>query len=83
MILGHEAAGVIVSVGSEVPSSALKTGQRVAIEAGIYCRDCDRCNEGKYNLCKGMRFASSAKTFPHLDGSLQKFINWPYWLVHR
>lgn len=29
-----------------------------------------------------MRFASSAKTHPHLDGTLQQNINWPYWGVH-
>ncbi|PWN19103.1 GroES-like protein [Microstroma glucosiphilum] len=83
MALGHESAGEIVAIGSEVPTgSNLTVGARVAVEAGIQCRSCDRCKEGRYNLCSGMRFASSAKTFPHLDGTLQKYLNWPYWAVH-
>lgn len=33
---------------------------------------CSFCASGRYNLCKDLRFASSAKTFPHLDGTLQE-----------
>ncbi|PWN54073.1 GroES-like protein [Violaceomyces palustris] len=82
MCLGHESAGEIVAIGSQVPEGLYKVGDRVAIEAGMYCGNCARCKEGRYNLCPKMRFASSAKTHPHLDGTLQKFINWPHWLVH-
>ncbi|PWZ02607.1 GroES-like protein [Testicularia cyperi] len=84
MCLGHESAGEVVAVGSSVPAHAgLQVGDRVAIEAGRFCGSCSKCRDGRYNLCKGMRFASSAKTFPHLDGTLQKYMNWPHWLVHK
>lgn len=33
-------------------------------------------------LCQSMRFASSAKTTPHLDGFLSERVNWPAKLVH-
>ncbi|KAL4072533.1 chaperonin 10-like protein [Scleroderma yunnanense] len=79
-VLGHEAAGTIVSVGAGVRN--LFPGQRVAIEAGIMCRRCDFCKSGRYNLCKSMRFASSAKTFPHLDGTLQDRLNHPAYVLH-
>jgi len=46
------------------------------------CRNCDYCKKGRYNLCKGMRFCSSAKTFPHLDGTLQERMNHPSYLLH-
>jgi len=46
------------------------------------CRNCDYCHKGRYNLCKGMRFASSAKTFPHLDGTLQDRMNHPAHVLH-
>ncbi|KAB5594241.1 hypothetical protein CTheo_2322 [Ceratobasidium theobromae] len=80
LVLGHEAAGVVTAVGYGV--TGLKVGQRVAIEAGIYCKECRYCRDGRYNLCQNMRFCSSAKTFPHLDGTLQGSMNHPAHLLH-
>ncbi|KAH8105796.1 chaperonin 10-like protein [Phellopilus nigrolimitatus] len=80
LVLGHEAAGVVTAMGSQV--SGLRIGQRVAIECGLMCSNCDYCKKGRYNLCKGMRFCSSAKTFPHLDGTLQDSMNHPAHLLH-
>ncbi|KAJ7255872.1 chaperonin 10-like protein [Mycena haematopus] len=80
LVLGHEAAGIVTAVGPGVKS--LVVGQRVAIEAGIMCNKCDYCVEGRYNLCKEMRFCSSAKTFPHADGTLQTFMNHPAHVLH-
>ncbi|KAF8842927.1 GroES-like protein [Paxillus ammoniavirescens] len=80
LVLGHESAGVVVSLGPGVKNIFL--GQRVAIEAGVMCQHCDYCDSGRYNLCKGMRFASSAKTFPHLDGTLQDRMNHPTHVLH-
>ncbi|KAJ7204713.1 GroES-like protein [Mycena pura] len=80
LVLGHEAAGVVTAVGPGV--KGLVVGTRVAIEAGIMCNKCSYCKSGRYNLCKDMRFCSSAKTFPHLDGTLQTFMNHPAHLLH-
>lgn len=73
MTLGHESAGTVVAVGSEV--SSLKVGDQAALEVGQPCENCDRCREGRYNICKEMRFRSSAKSFPHFQGTLQERIN--------
>lgn len=81
MSLGHESAGVVVAIGSDV--SNLGVGDKVALEVGVPCGGCDRCNEGRYNLCKGMRFRSSAKSFPHFQGTLQSRINHPATWCHR
>ncbi len=67
MVLGHESAGTVLEVGSNVKS--LKKGDRVAMEPGIPCRHCDRCKEGKYNLCPDMAFAAT----PPYDGTLAKY----------
>ena len=80
LVLGHEAAGIVTAVGQGVKN--LVPGQRVAIEAGIMCNHCDYCSQGRYNLCKGMRFCSSAKTFPHTDGTLQDRMNHPAHVLH-
>ncbi|KAI0821925.1 GroES-like protein [Trametes gibbosa] len=80
LVLGHEAAGIVTSVGPGVKH--LVPGQRVAIEAGIMCNNCSYCAKGRYNLCKNMRFCSSAKTFPHADGTLQERMNHPAHVLH-
>jgi L-iditol 2-dehydrogenase len=81
MSLGHESAGVVVGVGSEV--SNFSVGDKVALEVGLPCESCDRCKEGRYNICKGMRFRSSAKSFPHAQGTLQDRINHPAAWCHK
>ncbi|KAJ2928527.1 hypothetical protein H1R20_g8539, partial [Candolleomyces eurysporus] len=43
LVLGHEAAGIVTAIGSGV--THLRVGQRVAIEAGIYCRQCSYCQK--------------------------------------
>jgi hypothetical protein len=80
MVLGHESAGIVTAVGPGVKH--LVPGQRVAIEAGIMCGHCRWCKGGRYNLCKSMRFCSSASTFPHQDGTLQDCMNHPAHLLH-
>ena len=73
--LGHESSGVVTSVGSSV--SDFKPGDKVALEVGIPCEQCQRCREGRYNICKDMKFRSSGKSFPHFQGTLQERINHP------
>lgn len=53
-----------------------------ASDAGGDGDGCEYCSSGRYNLCEGMRFCSSAKTFPHLDGTLQTTMNHAAHLLH-
>lgn len=48
-ITGHEAAGVIVKVGTRVKS--LRVGDRVSIGADVPCGECDWCRNGLANNC--------------------------------
>ncbi|KAK7544016.1 chaperonin 10-like protein [Phyllosticta citribraziliensis] len=79
--LGHESAGVVVAVGSE--TTDFRVGDKVALEVGQPCETCDRCKEGRYNICKGMKFRSSAKAFPHAQGTLQDRVNHPAAWCHK
>ncbi|OCL12121.1 GroES-like protein [Glonium stellatum] len=81
MSLGHESAGVVVGVGSAVTN--FQVGDKVALEVGLPCGECERCGEGRYNICKGMNFRSSAKAFPHAQGTLQDRINHPAAWCHK
>lgn len=77
LTLGHESSGVVVAVGSAVSASQLKLGDRVALEVGQPCEKCELCREGRYNICRDMRFKSSAKAIPHAQGTLQERVNHP------
>ncbi|KAJ5294910.1 hypothetical protein N7508_009731 [Penicillium antarcticum] len=80
MCLGHESSGTVTAIGSSVHT--LKAGDRVALEVGLPCRKCALCKQGRYNICKEMRFRSSAKTYPHLDGTLMDRTNHPADMCH-
>ena len=49
LIMGHEFIGEVVAVGAGV--SALRTGQKVAVEPNYSCGVCPLCREGNRNLC--------------------------------
>ncbi|KAK6387163.1 hypothetical protein LTS17_000429 [Exophiala oligosperma] len=87
LVLGHEASGVVTAVSESAnavaSSSSLKVGDRVAMEVGIPCRSCSLCTTGRYNLCPKLSFRSSAKTFPHADGTLQTMITQPAEMCHK
>src|SRR4051795_2794468 len=53
IIMGHEAAGIIAEIGSNV--KGLKTGQRVTLDSTISCGQCEFCRRGLINLCDHRR----------------------------
>ncbi|KAL4876320.1 chaperonin 10-like protein [Aspergillus karnatakaensis] len=79
--LGHESSGIVTETGPNVQH--LKVGDRVALEVGLPCRKCPLCLSNRYNLCPEMRFRSSAKVFPHLDGTLMELTTHPGSMCHK
>ena len=67
VVLGHESAGEIVSVGSGV--NPARIGAKVSIEPQFPCRKCDYCKDGRYHLCRSMRFYGA---WP-VDGSFSEY----------
>lgn len=67
-VLGHEPGGVVVEVGREVKH--LQVGDRVALEPGKTCGQCEFCKEGKYNLCPDVVFFAT----PPVDGVFQEYV---------
>lgn len=72
---------MVITCGSSITGFA--PGDKVALEVGQPCGTCERCSEGRYNICKSMSFRSSAKSFPHAQGTLQERINHPAEWCHK
>jgi alcohol dehydrogenase len=64
-ILGHEAVGTVVEVGSAV--TTLQAGDRVLVSCITSCGRCRFCKEGHYGLCTG----GGGWIFGHLIDGLQ------------
>ncbi|MCZ4561695.1 NAD(P)-dependent alcohol dehydrogenase [Rhodococcus sp. IEGM 1401] len=68
LVLGHEAAGVIVAVGNDV--SDTRVGQRVSIEPQRPDPTSAQSRAGRYNLCPAMEFFAT----PPIDGALAEYV---------
>jgi len=73
---GHESSGEIHEVGPGV--TGLKKGDRVAIEAGVPCGQCEFCRVGRYNACPDVVFFST----PPYHGTLTRYHLHPAAWVH-
>ncbi|MEN6520353.1 MAG: NAD(P)-dependent alcohol dehydrogenase [Armatimonadota bacterium] len=71
LVLGHEAAGTVETVGEGVPYP--KPGQRVAIEPAKACGRCEFCMSGNYNVCPSVDFFGT----PPTDGCFRDYVVWP------
>lgn len=81
LCLGHESSGTVTAVGSSVTTH--KVGDKVALEVGLPCRECHLCKLGRYNICPTLKFRSSAKIFPHVDGTLMEVTTHPAEMCHK
>lgn len=59
LVLGHEPGGIVTEIGEGV--EGFQIGDRVAIEPGVPCGECEDCRKGHYNLCKHVRFMAIPK----------------------
>lgn len=85
--LGHEAAGTIAAVGSEV--EAITTGTRVRVHPNLNCRACGYCRSDRDMMCPEQAMMGHAAfgdvPMPlydrYHDGGLAEYIRVPHWLV--
>jgi len=68
--LGHEVAGVIEEIGSEVTN--VKVGDRVCLHYNITCGDCYYCSTGNEQFCDTVKMLGH-----HVDGGYAEYIAIP------
>ncbi len=72
-ILGHEAVGMVESVGTAVKQ--LKPGDKVLVSCITSCATCRYCREGHYGQCRG----GGGWILGHLiDGTQAEYVRVPY-----
>ena len=67
LVIGHEFVGEIVALGDD--TSGFVVGDRAASGAGVSCGECDRCLEGRTNLCE--RYVTHGL---NIDGGLAEYV---------
>ena len=75
-VLGHESAGFVEEVGSEV--TYVKPGDRVITCLSVFCGHCRYCTTGRPNLCDREGLSRSADDAPRLSMKgrpLHQFLN--------
>jgi L-iditol 2-dehydrogenase len=73
-VLGHEIVGEVASG----PASGPPVGTRVIVDPSVACGRCDRCREGRENLCPNGWLIGRDR-----DGGLTGFVVAPSTNVHR
>jgi L-iditol 2-dehydrogenase len=73
--MGHEAAGIVESVGSAVKT--FRAGDRVTFDSTVYCGKCFYCLRGQINLCDHREVIGvSTPTFRRM-GAFAEFVAVP------
>ena len=55
--MGHEASGVVLEVGSDVPEGTIKPGDEVTFYFNRYCGACYYCRAGREQFCTNIQAA--------------------------
>jgi len=79
IVMGHEAAGVVESVGSAVETR--KKGDRITFDSTIYCNRCRYCLSGKPNLCSNRKVLGVSCDEYRQDGAMADFVVVPDHIV--
>ena len=70
-IIGHELAGVIVSIPDGNPKG-LKPGDKVVVDPYLHCDHCYPCRIGRTNCCTSLRTLGV-----HVDGGMREYFCHP------
>lgn len=75
VVMGHEAAGLVESIGPGVKK--FRPGDRITFDSTIYCGQCPFCRAGKINLCDRRRVLGVSCAEYRQDGCFAEFVAIP------
>lgn len=81
LVMGHEAAGVIDSVGSRV--TKFQIGDRVTFDSTVYCGQCEFCQQGQVNLCDDRQVLGVSCGDYRRYGAFAEFVAVPQRIVYH
>lgn len=81
IVMGHEAAGVIVEVGDAV--SGFAPSDRVTFDSTVYCGDCANCRRGEMNLCDRRQVLGVSCGDYRRNGAFAELVVVPTRILHR
>lgn len=81
IIMGHEAAGVIVEAGPEVKD--FRVNDRVTFDSTEYCGECWHCRRGEVNLCDDRRVLGVSCAEYRRDGAFAEYVVVPERILYR
>jgi L-iditol 2-dehydrogenase len=81
VIMGHEAAGTIVEVGSEVHD--WNKGDRVTFDSTLYCGRCPYCLRGEVNLCENRQVFGVSCGDYRRHGAFAQYLAVPERVLYR
>lgn len=61
LVLGHEGAGIVESVGTAVEQ--VKPGDRIIVSWRVACGTCQQCMQGKQYLCENVNTTAAPRIF--------------------
>jgi L-iditol 2-dehydrogenase len=81
LVMGHEAAGTIESVGASVCGFA--AGDRVTFDSTVYCGECEFCRRGAVNLCSARMVLGVSCGDYRRHGAFAELVSVPARILHR
>ena len=81
LVMGHEAAGVIVGIGAGV--TEFRIGDRVTFDSTIYCGECAFCRRGEVNLCDRRQVIGVSCGEYRRHGAFAEYIAVPQRILYR
>ena len=81
IVMGHEAAGTVAAVGSDV--EGFTPGDRVTFDSTVYCGSCEYCLRGEINLCDNRQVIGVSCGDYRRHGAFAEYVVVPRRILYR